>query len=254
MAIKKWLLAPFLALTFCGLPAQEWPDTVRLKNGSVFIGKILEYEPESRLRLQLKDGGMLELQPAEIQGGKDQPSLEKVRNAPSSPSEDGYHFREKGLYHATYFAALSGSSQGKFQLGLGLHHTTGYQIHRLLGIGAGLGIDTYSFEEEETLYPAFLEARGYLSEKPISPYYSGSVGYGFAFRNNDEMLEKAEGGAFFRLALGLRLGAGKWTNVLASLGYQFQQARFEKRNSSTGELEIRQLEYRRILMRIGLIF
>lgn len=213
------------------------------------------------MRFQLLAGGVLEFREEEIdraeQGGKPavagKKEAEEVVYAPPD-KEKTYAFREKGVYNATYFSTLSGSANGKFQLGLGIHNVTGYQFHRLLGVGLGFGVDTYSFEDGETAYPLFAEARGYLSAKRVAPYYSGSLGYGFAFKNSDELINKAEGGLFFRAALGLRLGADENTNVLADIGYQFQEAFFERRTPFQNEIEEKYLEFNRIVIRIGLIF
>ncbi|MCO6476155.1 MAG: hypothetical protein J5I94_06000 [Phaeodactylibacter sp.] len=239
------------------LLAQSDVDVIYLKNGSTFEGKILEYQQGSTLRLQLRSGGEIEFREEEIrrieQGWEPEAEVEDIPRI-EPEKKKAYAFKEKGMYNATYFSTLSGSANGVFQLGLGIHNVTGYQFHRLFGLGAGFGVDTYSFDEGETLYPVFAEARGYLSRKRVAPYYSGNLGYGFAFKNRDELINKAEGGIFFRAALGLRLGADEGTNVLVDLGYQYQEAYFERRTPFQNEIEEKRLEFNRIVIRIGLIF
>ena len=250
-----------LILAFClpaGLQAQAGIDVIHLKNGSRFEGKILEHQPGSNFRVQLRSGGEIEFTEEEVsrieQGQQGLDSGGQATEPGTREKGNAYAFKEKGVYNATYFSTLSGSANDNFQLGLGLHNITGYQFHRMLGLGLGFGVDTYSFDNGETLYPVFAEARGYLSKRRIAPYYSGSLGYGFAFKNSDERINKADGGLFFRTALGLRLGADKDANVLMDVGYQFQEAFFERRTGVQNEIEEKRLEFNRIVIRIGLIF
>ncbi len=253
------LLILLLLFPMC-LTAQAEVDVIYLKNGSKFEGRILEYQQGSTLRLQLRPGGEIEFREEEIrrieQGWEPEEAEVEKEDIPRIEPEKkkAYAFKENGMYNATYFSTLSGSADGIFQLGLGIHNVTGYQFHRLFGLGAGFGVDTYSFDDGETLYPVFAEARGYLSRKRVAPYYSGNIGYGFAFRNSDELINKAEGGIFFRAALGLRLSADEGTNVLVDLGYQYQEAYFERRTPFQNEIEEKRLEFNRIVIRIGLIF
>ena len=241
------------------LGAQSEVDVIQLKNGSTFEGKILEYQQGSLLRFQLRSGGVIELKESEVsqinQGWEvEEGKVEKEEESPVLSKVKAYAFKEKGVFNATYFSTLSGTSEGDFQMGLGIHNITGYQFHRLIGLGGGFGVDTYSFDNGETLYPIFFELRGYLSAKKMAPYYSGSVGYGLAFKDSDELINKAEGGIFYRLALGLRLGADEDTNVLADIGYQFQEAFFERRTVFLNEIEEKLLKFKRIVVRVGLIF
>ncbi|MCB0565335.1 MAG: hypothetical protein KDD01_13255 [Phaeodactylibacter sp.] len=251
------ILILFLPLAM-NVQAQTEVDVIHLKNGSQFEGKILEYQQGSMLRFELRSGGVIEFKEEEIsqveQGWLSSEADRQEMPSNPSPKKKSYAFKEKGFYNATYFSTLSGSVDEAFQLGLGIHNVTGYQLHRMLGLGFGFGVDTYSFDNGETLYPVFAEARGYLSPKKVSPYYSGSLGYGFAFRNSDDFINKANGGLFYRAALGLRLGADKDTNVLADIGYQYQAAFFERRTEFQNEIEEKRLEFNRIVIRIGLIF
>ena len=241
------------------LPAQSEADQILLKNGTTFEGAILEYQQGQPLWLELSNGDTLMFQDEEIEriiqkGQAVSPTAAPLPGKEEATKKKAYAFKEKGLYNATYFATLSGSSDSELKLGLGFHNITGYQFLRQFGLGLGLGIDTYSFDNGQSIFPLFLEARGYLVRKPVSPYYSVNAGYGFAFRNEEELITKAEGGILIRGTIGLRLGADEDTNVLIGLGYQYQKASLERQNFQGAELEIRELVYNRIVMRVGLIF
>lgn len=251
--IGKAVLIPILFFPLC-LKAQAAVDVIHLKNGSTFEGTIVEYQQGAALLLRLNAGAEIEFREEEISRIEQGlvPDGAEPEEPPPALAEPNT-LREKGVFNATCFSALSGSAEGRFQLGLGLHNVTGYQFHRLFGLGLGFGVDTYSIEGGETLFPVFGEARGYLSGNAISPYYSGSLGYGFAFRNSDERINKASGGSFFRAALGLRLSAGDSANVLADIGYQHQEAFFERRTAFQNEIEEKRLMFNRIVIRVGLI-
>ncbi|MCO6492194.1 MAG: hypothetical protein J5I98_27500 [Phaeodactylibacter sp.] len=249
----KAVFIPILFFPLC-LKAQAAADVIHLKNGSTFEGTIVEYQQGTALLLRLNAGAEIEFREEEISRIEQGlvPATAEPQEPPPAPTEPGA-LKKQGFYNATCFSALSGSAEGKFQLGLGLHNVTGYQFHRLFGLGLGFGVDTYSFEDGETLYPVFGEARGYFSGSAVSPYYSGSLGYGLAFRNGDELINKASGGSFFRAALGLRLNASGGAGVLADIGYQFQEAFFERRTAFQNEIEEKRLVFNRVVIRVGLI-
>ena len=165
-----------------------------------------------------------------------------------------YKFREKGYYNATYFSSSSGWNQDELQIGLGAHNVTGYQFNRMFGLGFGFGIDAYSFDEGEVLYPVFVEVRGYLKEKWHTPYYSLNVGYGFAILDEESENAEATGGIMIHPAIGFRFGANKDTNVLMDIGYKFQRAEFTRDLRFSGDRELREILFKRMTFRLGLLF
>ena len=93
----------------------------------------------------------------------------------SAEEAASYSFREKGWYHATRAAILSGVDDLDFSL----QHSTGYKFNRWLGIGLGAGVENLDYLQSATIptYPVFLEIRGYLSAKNVSPFYALGGGY-----------------------------------------------------------------------------
>jgi hypothetical protein len=239
------------------LSAQVETDVIYLKNGQQLEGRILEYQQGVRLMLQLSAGDTLRLRDVEIERIVQKGYLPAEALAwQKAPQKKSYAFKEKGLYNALYFSTMnSGGPDSRLKLGIGLHNSTGYQFNRLLGLGLGLGIDTYGLSDGQSIYPLFAEARGYLLRKAVTPYYSLSAGYGFAFKNRDANVIEAEGGPLLRGIIGLRLGSDERTNVLLGLGYQYQEASFTRSLSVGGGVwEVQELTFHRIVMRVGLIF
>ncbi|MEN0006469.1 MAG: hypothetical protein AAF798_20115 [Bacteroidota bacterium] len=243
-------------------------DRVYLKNGSVFQGKLLDFEYGKTVRLELSNGEVLEFLDEEITkvvqeietGNVALPFNEEAIQESIDDKkgilkkEKVYAFKEKGIYNVTYFANLNGRNEGGIQVGFGAHHVLGYQFNRLVGVGVGFGVDTYSFGDGETVYPLSIEYRSYLAKKRLSPYVSVSAGYGFAFASEEDGIDEAQGGWMIHPAIGYRLGASKGANVVIDLGYRFQDATFTFVNEFNDSREVREQLYKRLTLRLGLLF
>ena len=247
-------------------------DVIRLSNGSVFKGKIIETKDSEYYLLELAGGDVLRLEWDEIA------SIVKEENATKyfeskrfkrkrsriefkekwrkdrEEKRKVYAFKERGWYNITYFSSTSGEQDDEFQFGLGVHNIIGYQFNRMFGLGLGLGADTYTFKTGETIYPLFLEGRGYFKEDINSFFYSLAAGYGFAFKNEGEDIVKANGGFMVHPSVGTRFGASADTNVLLDFGVKIQEAHFTREFLFTGEREIKDIIYKRLTVRLGLIF
>lgn len=151
-------------------------DEVHLKGGTLMVGKIIAWQPGDTLTIETWSGLTMKIAPE---------MLEKVtqrcpkRFLPGKKSDDAafYTFRERGWYHATRAAALIGVEERDFTL----QHSSGYKINRWLGIGLGVGIENLRYLRTATIptYPLFMEVRGYLNSKNVSPFYV--IGGGYAF-------------------------------------------------------------------------
>lgn len=255
-----------------GYNREGYIDVVLLNNNTSFKGKIIEEKEGEYLLLKLSGGDILRLEAQEIKkvtqeqedGAYTERRSSKVRRTKEefraewresrNAKRNVYEFKEKGFYNATYFSSTSGEQEGEFNFGLGFHNVFGYQFNRLFGLGLGLGLDTYSFESGETLYPVYLEGRGYFREKINTPYYAIGLGYGFAFENEDEEILEAEGGIMAHPSIGMRFGASADTNLMLDIGVKIQEAKFVREFTFTGEREERDITFQRITIRLGLIF
>lgn len=246
-------------------------DRVTLISGTTFVGRLGGKKEKGEAVLSLDGGGTLVLLTSEIRKvERSVISAPKVspRKAPEIkneaafraeaekllPSETPYQFREKGWYNASYFVGLNGWLEDDYQLGLGLHTVFGYQFNRWLGVGAGTGVDAYSFDRDEVLIPVFLEVRGYATSAKTAPFYSLNAGYGFAFKNEDQFVVDAEGGLMIHPAIGLRFGADPDVNVIFDIGYRFQWATYQRELEFSGIRERREINFRRVALRFGLLF
>ncbi|MFN0214938.1 MAG: hypothetical protein ACKVT2_11845 [Saprospiraceae bacterium] len=190
-------------------------DVVYLTNGSVFRGKIIEYQHDGELIMASWSGGQMRLPSQNVKKIE-----QKCRGDKRVPmSQRAYTFRESGWYHATRAAAIWGQNG----VGFGLQHSSGWKFNRLLSIGIGAGIENLTPKTDDvSTYPVFAEARGYLSPKYISPFYAIGFGWGFAGKENDfdgGFEEDWSGGLMTQWQIGYRLG----NNLTFHGGIRFQR-------------------------------
>lgn len=238
-------------------------DVVYLKDGSVLKGLIVNYEKGATLTFAMQNGEEIIVQDAEIAR-----IVQDVREPRASSYDDlangkpktkpkeqpVYEFRERGFYNVMMLGSLNTRAASEFKMGLSFHNVSGFQFSRWLGIGLGVGIETYGTDDDEVIYPVFAEFRGYLNKKIKAPYYTLGAGYGFMTTNKKEFITEARGGWMIHPAIGLRFSAKKRTNLMADIGYKFQRAYFRRDFNFTGDIEIRDVLYQRLIIRVGLLF
>jgi hypothetical protein len=231
-------------------------DVVYLQDGSILRGSILEYRPEGSIRLNTK-GGELEI------AGSD---IKKLVQEPKDPlfyaalrqqkKKKVYAFREQGFYFSTLFGLLPGGGEYRSEVGMTLQASFGHMFSRHFGLGGGIALDGYpNSVGGENMMPLFAEARGYLQKKNRSLYWAVAGGYGFPLRasTDNQSVRRFEGGYMFHPAIGYRLGADKGLNVTVDFGYKFQKSLTEREFISTGEILLRDVLYRRLCLRIGVV-
>ncbi len=241
---------------------EELTDVVYLKDGSVLKGLIVNYEQGATLKFRLQNGEeivIIDSEIARIVQDVREPkanSYDELINgqAKAKPKEQVYNFKERGFYNATMLGSLNTRSGNEYKMGLSFHNVSGFQFSRWLGIGLGVGIETYGTDDDEVIYPVFAEFRGYFNKKIKAPYYTLSAGYGFMTTNKKEFITEARGGWMLHPAIGLRFNAKKRSNLTADIGYKFQKAYFRRDFTFNGDIEIRDVLYQRLIIRVGLLF
>ncbi len=249
-----------------GLPSSEMNPVVYevlyLNDGSVLKGKIKDIQKGGKLVFELSKGLEMTFEENEIK---------KIVQETYTPPNGGqrikpkknYEFQEKGVYSAAHLAIGNGNLSGNLAVGLGLDYAMGYQFIRQFGVGANVGLGSYAFfDGTDNFFTPSLELRGYLNKKIAAPYYSILAGYGFPFKNKSQNTVEGmpveetlvrEGGPYFHPSIGIRAGAAKGANVVLDLGYAFQTAYFEERLFNNEVLK-RDINYRRLTLRVGLVF
>jgi hypothetical protein len=226
-------------------------DIVTMKDGRVLKGQIQQYKPGQTLLLQTEDGQKLEIVDADvskIQQGVEPGTQEANRKTNELPTA-----RTRGLYANSMLSFAVGNSDDEgVSLGAGFSQVFGKQLGDVLGLGLGIGIDNYS-RRGETVYPLFGELRAMFPSKKESGGFYALAGGGFSlgFPRKSLDISKAEGGPMGYLAIGYRAATTEGVDIYMDLGAKFQRAHFE-RKLYNGDLEVRDIDFRRIVIRVGI--
>jgi len=227
-------------------------DKLYLKGGTMFYGKILEFNEEF-VEFEIINGKVVKLKRSMVKKIVQQLTKEAERLF-QFKTRSPYNFKETGWYNSTYFNLPQGfANDGWWIAGLGLHHVTGYQHKRLLGTGFGLGLDGYQMGDARNVISAYGELRGYFLAENFSPFYTVALGYGFALKNDDLGVIDSKGGLFFNPGIGYRFGGSANANFMMGLGYKLQQATFSNRGWN-GSVSKQKYNFNRLNVRVGLIF
>ncbi len=252
-----FLLLLFLFLGKWNLATAQTPsiDVVTMKDGKIYKGKILSYTPGQQLVFQQDDGQRLELQDVDIskilQGT--QQGNEATENKPTSKQNGLPSAKTRGLYGSSMLSfALGGSDSEGLALGAGFSQVIGYQITKAFGVGVGFGVDNYS-RRGDTVYPLFAEVRNFLPSKSNTGnfYLTAGGGYSLAFPRESLEITSAKGGPMGQFAIGYRAATIEGIDIFVDLGAKFQSAHFE-RMLHNGDFEERDVEFRRMVIRVGI--
>jgi hypothetical protein len=179
-------------------------------------GKITEYNLEDNLVIETWSGTQMTMPSANVKRVVQKCKGDKAERIPLP-----YSFHENGWYHATRLSTLSGASG----LGIGLQHSSGLKLTRLLGIGVGIGMENFDpWDSDVPTFPIFAEARGYLLAKKITPFYAVGAGYGVSKKHSDAVIfdgpsETWKGGWMAQGHIGYRIG----NHVFVQFGIRFQR-------------------------------
>ncbi len=250
--MKQFILFIVSVLFACSLYAQEvtqgFEDVVYLKDGSVLRGVIEAYEPDGEIRIKSWNGTLMTFSSDDVK------RIEQIATNKKKGKKDRiYQFKERGIFNSTDFYFTTGrTAWDEVYVGPSLQNVTGFQFNRLAGVGLGLGVNAISPGEGEVIVPLFLEARGYLYERRVTPMYRFDLGYGFATKNENANIVDAKGGIMVHPSFGFRFGARSTSNVTLDFGYFFQKATFIRERWN--ETLTREMKYKRYTVRVGLLF
>ncbi|MFK7948395.1 MAG: hypothetical protein AB8G11_12465 [Saprospiraceae bacterium] len=247
MKYFKYLLTIGL-LAFCiNAEAQYYEEVIYLTNGSVIRGDVIKQTKEE-IKIQIAGGSILVYKMSEV----DRITKEEKKEKEKRRTKD-FTVQDTGFYHAVSFGLLPGQGEfGNFAFGGSLHYVFGYQYKPIIGVGLGVGTDSYIYSEIRNIIPVYLEARGYLKKQPFAPYYSVQAGYGFALVNDTWNMTDASGGLMIHPKIGFRFPSRTNAAFTAEIGYLFQQASFTF-DDWQGRYQD-DVNFRRISVRFGVLF
>ncbi|HEX5111737.1 MAG TPA: hypothetical protein VFV79_02745 [Saprospiraceae bacterium] len=229
-------------------------DVVVLRGGSRLTGTIIKWELERGMEFRLATGALMVIPKNEINQVFQDITLHPATATNYPRYYDGprqprpYAFREHGFYQS-FSLFLNFADPG----GAGLQYTAGHRFSRMLGVGAGIGIESNDFFNSRDAVPLFAEARGFLVKERISPYYAVKLGYAFALKDEFSSEIEAKGGAYFSPDFGVRFGS-RAVNYYLGLEYKIMSATYVNDFGWGDGTSTDKVTYRRIELRTGLFF
>lgn len=231
--MMKKLLALLIMVTCAAMHAgaQNYIDVIRFKNDSIQKGLIIELIPEQTVKLQTRDGQMLEFSMDSVKEITKEIDLTKK----SGKKFDMTKVKTKG--YRMYLELFSGIPYGKvkptdtrylaFQnnaVRYGLSMINGYQSNPYLYTGLGVGAGYfYDLNDEGVEVPVFTDVRINFSSRQFSPVLVWDVGYVFVLKSKTTLSERS--GFFANPGIGFRGYISRSLSGNFYIGYLLQESR-----------------------------
>lgn len=255
-----------LLLSVNSYAQKQSQDVVHLENGSIIKGKVLEYEPKGKIKIEIQGGSILVYEGADVvklekeeievsqQNSTGVKSIGELKAEIKAAKRRNAHKMDKGYYVSIMAGTLAGMSEwGGPEPGISLNAIAGYHFNQYIGVGGGIGIGVMG---ARPFVPVYANIRGYLMKTSTSIFYDVNVGYGIALKEPFSMWanqESAHGGLYVRPAIGIRFPSSKRSHVVMDFGYVIQFARYEYTDWSNNPISERRAFYRPSL-RVGVVF
>ncbi len=227
---------------------------IYLIDGSFFKGKV-KNQGEKALFIQLENGDNLSLDydivSARVLVRKEQHILPK-----------GKIIFTSGNYRVLDLNFLIGEDETFFTkngFAVNASFSAGRRINDHLGIGLGIGFMKSAY----FLAPVFVDIRGALWQRNVSPVYNFQIGYGFPFTKrvlkNDARFLQRKGGFYFQPTIGLRFASRGQTNSVIAIGFNFQKNHYTYETigssaSLTGNIYIIDAYHRNLILKYEMLF
>ncbi|MDZ7604469.1 MAG: hypothetical protein U5K79_02545 [Cyclobacteriaceae bacterium] len=212
-----------MSLGFCWISSYGQatkPVRVFLKNGAKIEGAIIGSFDDSRLYFTVNGDDSIAMKYDYIRkikfkgkGTAFSEFDEKIASIPSIKTDAFYHEFRTGLLF------------GEEDVSFAVHTLNGYQFNQYLGTGLGIGLNTFG---DYLTLPIYATVKGYILDRKVSPFYFGDIGYGFAWRNNNNsafyQVNNLKGGYYWQLGLGYQVN---FFNSALHYGYRLYQPGFK---------------------------
>jgi opacity protein-like surface antigen len=201
-----------------------------MKGGSIFRGTISEYNLSDMLTMTTWSGAKMQIPSNAVRR-----VVQDCKGGVKVRGEKVYNFKERGWYHCSRVAMLFGDVQN----GYSLQHSSGYQLNRFLGVGAGIGLENYGPGDiEPVIAPLYIETRAYLTRQRIAPFLSLGAGYSAIAKEQrnidwwggENNLENWHGGWLAQGQAGYRIG----NHFITFIGIRLQHLKVDWDNNVWG--------------------
>ena len=218
---------------------------VYLQDGSMIKGQVFQDYAQSLVTIKILDGTELVIPRRTVK------SIIKLKDD-IALLKSGKYIQTTGLYKLLTMGTLTaweGNEKQDIVWGASLLNVNiGYQFNQYLAVGGGFGMEFYDKE----YFPVYVDFRGYILNKGVSPYYAFQAGYGIStdifneFSNNITF----KGGAMLSPSIGIRFASFQKAKFILEAGYKFQyDTRINSRSNLTDKLV-----FKRLALKFGVLF
>lgn len=207
--MKKLIVCLICILGTLTLNAQNYTETIYLKNGGIIKGIIIEQIPNDNVKIRTKDGNVFVYKFDEISKiTKDLASFSKSSN------NSGY----KGFFDFGYSFPIGDESASSGRIEVTTSH--GYQVNPYFYIGLGAGANYYCEDGIDSWsFPVFANPRMTIpTSTSVSPFLDIKVGYSFG-----EYIK----GFYFSPSIGSRFLLSNNNAINFSVGYTLQKINYD---------------------------
>lgn len=208
--MKRFFIYMFVLLISAATSMAMAQDVVYLKNGSVIKGSVVEINPSKSLKIKTVDGSLFVYNMNEV----DRIERENNSTISSNVSSDNDEYLEPGFRGLIEIGPSFGLGDAEKNYQFSMAFTGGYQINRLLFVGAGVAPTLNLFDNEwndevETsfLIPIFSAVRVDFLNKKVTPFVNARIGYAINTKDTDFSSMYYYAGVGVRLRK-ISLGAG----------------------------------------------
>lgn len=215
--------------------SNHYPDVVELENGSILKCKILDYQLDGNIKVEILGGTILVYPSNQV---KKIDRINETVVAEKKKEDENFHIYREGMFYQLQLDILGGLKDDSWggtipTLGLGAKFTAGKVLNRHLMLGGGMG---WVFMDNTIMYshhvPIYAEIRGDLLKRRYSFYYTASLGYNWALLQNNvtwggTQMTAARGGVYVNPGLGIRFASRGSSHFCLEMGYSIHTASFD---------------------------
>lgn len=246
-------LAAAAFLLFGGMAAKAQNDVVRLKDGSIVRGSVIEYIVGDHIRIRTDEGNVHEFKAEQI-------------DKTSVGGKSAFAVRDRGYYNISALSVGLGRTEYYTAVSPSFTMVNGWQWNAHLYTGLGVGVERMGNQMQA---PLFLEGRWKFMKGSFSPFAGIMAGYAlplqaarqyYYYDFAPEYINKNYGGITAGVQAGFMAQLGEHIGMTGAIGYRYQNQRREytQYQWNNGEYITYPVSERsrlnRMTMSVGLVF
>ena len=235
--MKKLILTIALILAICTslFSQNNTEDVVYLKNGSIIRGAIVEWRPDSIMKVEIAGGSQLVFNASEVKYYARE--KKKIKEKENFKIKDSIVEREiirpkteiafnRGFRFGLEGGSIIGSGDNQNKNPLSIHTQCMYHFLPATSAGLGIGFEFFS----TTQAPLYIDLRQYLNQRFYAPYLFVQSGWlipiGPTHYDLTGYKTKAKPGYMVNPGIGFLLPLSEKTDISISISYRYQQIKY----------------------------